>query len=77
MTNGWHYSAVHPDINYWIVLCQWCGKPHYGKLCPHVKEIEYHSSGVVKRVVFRNGDEQFDNMADFLDTLDTPKDKGE
>lgn len=34
-----------------ITNCQFCGKSH-GVRCPEVKAIEYHESGVIRRVEF-------------------------
>ena len=35
-----------------IVLCQHCGQSHNTRLCPYVREIEYHENGQIKRVVY-------------------------
>lgn len=66
-------SAVQPNIDFWITLCRFCGGNHSNKLCPHVAEIEYHENGAVKRVVFKNGNGQFENMTDFLSSLNLPE----
>jgi hypothetical protein len=33
-------------------LCAYCGQ-HHTTVCPRIVEIEYHSNGMVKRVVLR------------------------
>lgn len=36
-----------------LVKCLWCGSHHPDTLCPRVLSIEYHPSGAVKKIEFK------------------------
>ena len=60
-------------------FCGWCSNGinrviHFGP-CPHIKAIEHHPNGNIRRLEFRDESEGFENMNDFIDTLPTTKEE--
>lgn len=43
--------------------CRWCGAYHE-QMCPHVKAMEYHPDGSIKRVEFKGASDYFQFQED-------------